>query len=231
MSTSNERIPIPWPQRWELIRERLLPAVCFVATIAACAWLWRYNTRIAPNGVGEVHAAAVEIKSPCNGQLLPLSDSDNSQWSLFDNVKRDATVARVLDQDHNNQIVEVTTPLSGAIASKSAIPGQLLRRGDPILKVIAQAPDYILCHLATQWQSPPAVGSEVAIRPRGHGNLWYSTVVEAVGPAVELAPTAQGMDATVPSRGLPVRLALPKDIDLTPGSVVEIRFPPGSKPL
>src|SRR5262245_17307495 len=100
MSSSNERIPIPWPQRWELIRERLLPALCFIATLAACAGLWRYTARIAPSAVGEVHAASVEIKSPCNGKLLPLSDTDDKPWQLFANVERDATVARVADRDN-----------------------------------------------------------------------------------------------------------------------------------
>ena len=67
-------------------------------------------------------------------------------------------------------------------------------------------------------------GAEVAIREKRRGVPWVKATIAAVGPAVESAPEYPGLDATIPSRGIPLRIALPKGLDLTPGALVEVRF-------
>jgi multidrug resistance efflux pump len=229
MTAPAEQIPIPWSQRWELIRERLLPAACLAATLAVCGWLWRQQALVAPTAIGEVHADVVEIASPCNGELLPIESTTDGKWPLFAAVDRYAVVARIKDRDAGNQVVEMKAPLAGSIVAAPAMPGQFVRAGDLLVRVVSPTPDYIVCHLTGPEKNAPEVGALVSVRQRGHDARWHASRVEAVGPAVEPAPAYQSADALVPIRGLPVRIALPENVDLTPGSVVEVRFSPSAQ--
>jgi hypothetical protein len=100
------------------------------------------------------------------------------------------------------------------------------------VKVASTTPNYIVCHLVKPTAEPPQVGAEVAVRARGSGDSrWHASKVEAIGPAVEPAGELQGVEGLAPVRGLPVRVALPKDVELLPGSVVEVRFSPAQRAL
>lgn len=237
MATSVDRIPVPWAQRRELIRERLFPVACFVATIAACGWLWHYQGRVVPIAIGEVHGARVEIVSPCDGEVLPIGSEEpgtgGAPWTVLATIARGDAAARIARRGSGDaseaaepEIVEVHAPIGGQVTAAPTLVGQRVRRGEPLLTITSPHPTYILCHLPLQWQRPPEQGAEVAVRLKGrNAQLWRAAVVEAVGPAVEPAPAYEGLDATIASRGIPVRIALPQGMDLAPGALVEVRFP------
>jgi multidrug resistance efflux pump len=207
-----------------MLRERLLPAVCFAATLAACALLWRRQAAVAPYAVGEVHAEIVQVNSPAAGQLLPLSESDQSEWPLLTEVQQGGVVARLQPED--GATVEVTAPISGVVTAVAAHPGEWVRAGRPVMTISSARPKYIICHRPDQRAKLPRVGQSVMIRQRGHGGQWVISEVEAVGPAYEAMPAYHGAEAVPMVRGLPIRIAMPVDVDWPPGSLVEVRFPP-----
>lgn len=232
MSVPTERIPIPWPQRREQLRERFLPIACFLATILACGWLWQRQAAVAPVAIGEVYGASVELKSPYDGEVVAVGASEDAEpLPLFANVAKGEVVVRlrrsrrVASAASEGEIVDVTTPLAGSVTARPALAGQHVRRGDVLLKVTSKVPEFILCHLPYQWQAPPAAGAEVAIRLKGRaGAPWILSKIDAAGPAVEPAPAYPGLDSMVASRGVPLRVALPKGMTLSPGSLVEVRL-------
>jgi hypothetical protein len=235
MSTPIERIPIPWPQRRELLRERFTPVLCFIATVTACAALWQYQASVVPVVVGKVHGDFVELVSPVDGKVLAVgSDASADAWPLFAELERGAIAARieVVATPANPAgtgaaapaIAKITTPLAGKVTVAPTVTGQQVRRGDSILTITSPLPAYILCHLPYQWRQPPAAGAEVAIREKRRGVPWVKSTIAAIGPAVESAPEYPGLDATIRSRGVPLRISLPKGLDLTPGALVEVRF-------
>lgn len=235
MPTPIERIPIPWPQRRELLRERWTPVLCFIATITACAALWQHQASVVPVVLGKVHGDSVELVSPVDGKVLPVgSDGATDAWPLFAELEKGAIAARieVAATPANTAstgaaapaIAEIATPLAGKVTIAPTVTGQQVRRGDSILTITSPRPSYILCHLPYQWRQPPPAGAEVAIREKRRGVPWVKTTIAAVGPAVEPAPEYPGLDATIPSRGIPLRIALPKGLDLTPGALVDVRF-------
>jgi multidrug resistance efflux pump len=228
MPNATERIPVPWPQRWETLRERVLPVVCFLATVAACAALWQTQAKIAPYAVGEVHVETVAIKSPISGLLLPVNEDNaaNRAWPLYSEVRPGEVIARVKSIAAAGDVVEVAAPFAGRVTVTAAVPGQHVLRGEHLLTIVSPRPDYIVCHLPDREQAPPAAGLEVAIRRQAPGAHWAAAKVEAVGPAVEPVPMFHGSANNVPERGLPVRIALPPDLGLLPGALVEVRFPP-----
>jgi hypothetical protein len=221
MPNRQNRIPVPWAQRWEIARERLAPVLCFVATVAACAWLWRHQSSVAPFAVGEVHVDWVEIRSPCDGELLSVERYADGRWPLFAEVHEGTSIARV--RKSSDEIVDVRAPMDGVVTAVPALPGQPVQKGEPVLKMASPRAQYILCHLADLRGEAPKPGRRVAIRRHGRASGWTETVVEAVGPAVEAGPADQEL-GLAPVRGLPIRIALPKDVPFTPGSQVDVRF-------
>ncbi len=234
MSIPTERVPIPWPQRRELLRERLFPILCFAATVAACAWLWQRQAAVAPVAIGEVYGASVEIKSPYDGEVIALGqgggeeDGGNRQlWPLFAKLSQGDVAVRVRRSAEGaaGETIAVEAPLTGSVTARSALVGQHVRRGDVLLRISSASPEFIVCHLPYQWQTPPRAGAEVAVRIKGRSSAtWVRSTVEATGPAVEPAPAYPGLDSVVASRGVPLRIALPKGFDALPGSLVEVRL-------
>jgi hypothetical protein len=218
---------MPWPQRWELLRERALPVLCFVATLAACGWLWQRQASVAPFAVGEVRGRSVVVKSPCDGEVLPL-DAAAEVAPLFAKVDKGAVAVRVKQADAGGQVVDVTAPLTGQIAALAVLPGELVEKGDPLFTLAAPVPEYIVCHVADEGQQLPKVGAVVAVRRQARGAPWTPATVEAVGPALEPPPAFLNGVAAAASRLRPLRISLPKDSHLAPGSLVEVRLAPAS---
>jgi hypothetical protein len=224
-----ERIPVPWNQRWELLRERLLPLACFAATVVACAALWRYQSSVTPFALGEVHVESIVVRSPVDGELLSRGDdADATELELYDEVEAGTVVGRVKEGDASSSIVELVAPQSGRIASIVARPGQLVSKGEPVMTVTASTGEFIVCHVAQHGGPVPKAGIVVAIRQQAPGARWTAAKVAAVGPAIELAPSYHGPAASAGDRGLPVRIAMPQELHLQPGTLVEVRFPPAS---
>jgi len=232
MSVPTERIPIPWPQRRELLRERFLPIACFIATIVACGWLWQRQAAVAPVAIGEVYGASVELKGPYEGEVVAVGNGDGAEtWPLFANVAKGDVVVRIRrpagagSVASEGEVIDVPTPLSGSVTARPALAGQHVRRGEVLLKVTSKEPEFILCHLPYQWAEAPEAGAEVAVRLKGRsGATWILSTIEAAGPAVEAAPAYPGLDSMVASRGVPLRVAIPKGMALIPGSLVEVRL-------
>jgi hypothetical protein len=231
MSVPTERIAIPWPQRRELLRERFLPIACFIATIAACGWLWQRQAAVAPVAIGEVYGASVELKSPYDGEVIAVGGGDGAETRpLFAKVAKGDVVVRIRrtaggGAASEGEVIDVSTPLAGSVTARPALVGQHVQRGDVLLKVTSKEPEFILCHLPYQWQDAPPVGAEVAVRLKGRsGATWILSTIEAAGPAVEPAPAYPGLDSMVASRGVPLRVAIPKGMELIPGSLVEVRL-------
>lgn len=230
MSDASDRIPIPPDQRWELVRERVIPGVILAGTLVACAWLGQKQALVATSALGQVHADAVDVVSPVDGKLIEIASASETHLPLFARVEREAVIARIQPRD-DGPVVEMRSPITGVIAASPVVPGQFVRRGQVLARVASTTPNYIVCHIVNPNARPPAVGANVAVRPRGADSTWHASKVDAVGPAVEPAMELQGIEGLAPVRGLPVRVAIPKDVDLLPGSVVEVRFAPAERTL
>jgi len=228
MNARSERIPIPPAQSWENFRERVLPAICLAATLGACGWLWQQQGRVAPFVHGEVGAEIVDIRSPVDGRLEPVEGQPNGQWPLFAPISSGATVARVEQAIGDDMAVDLPSPLDGVVTKVSGLPGQWIGRGETILQIASSKPTFITCHVPDNGSKPPEPGTMVAVRLRGGGNRWAAAEIEGIGPIVASAIIYDGTSTGASIRGVPVRITLPTDLPLKPGTLVDVRFPPGT---
>ena len=198
-----------------------------MATIAACAYLWRRQTQVVPFAVGQVHVEKISIASPHDGIVQPDDAYPAGERPLYANIAKGDVAVRIERTNAAGAVDEVQSPISGSVSAVHAHAGQFVRKGDHILEIVSADSSYILCHLPDLGQEPPEPG-EVDVRQRGRGARWVRTKIEAVGPASETTPTYEGVDIMKPERGIPLRIAAPKDVAFKPGSLVEVRFAPWS---
>ena len=228
MNARPERIPIPSHQRWEDFRERVLPAICLAATLAACGWLWQQQGRVAPFVHGEVGAEVVDIRSPVDGRLQAVEGQPGGQWALFAPISAGATAASVELAAGEESKVDLPAPIDGVVTRVSGLPGQWIARGETILQIASSKPTFITCHVPDNGAKLPEPGTMVDVRLRGGGNRWAAAEIEGIGPIVASAIIYDGSTTGATTRGVPVRIALPAELPLKPGTLVDVRFPPGT---
>jgi multidrug resistance efflux pump len=120
--------------------------------------------------------------------------------------------------------LRIRAPISGTLVAIYAWPGQNVRLGDPVVTLAADHGRYIVSYVRQDQRLRPNAGTPVQVRPRLAGARTVSAVVERIGPQVELIPPHQRRDPAILEWGLPVRIALPEDLAVKPGELVDVRF-------
>jgi multidrug resistance efflux pump len=122
----------------------------------------------------------------------------------------------------------IRAPIRGTICMIHRWPGQNVGAGDPILTIAAEQGRYIVSYIRQEQQLHLVPGMTVAVQPRQRASHPVATLVERIGPQVELIPPHQCRDPRVQEWGLPVRIALPADFHARPGELIDINFKPRS---
>ncbi|NLS94455.1 MAG: HlyD family efflux transporter periplasmic adaptor subunit [Planctomycetaceae bacterium] len=118
----------------------------------------------------------------------------------------------------------IRAPISGTICEIHSWPGQSLRAGDPVVTLAADQGRYIVSYVRQEQRVRPTVGMAVWVRVHGAGGSLVRSVVERVGPQVELVPVHLQRDPKVEEWGQPVCIRPPANLELCPGQLIDIRF-------
>jgi multidrug resistance efflux pump len=123
--------------------------------------------------------------------------------------------------------LEIRAPISGTIVEIYRRPGQSVRIGEPILAIADKRSRYVISYVR-QWQGiRPTRGMPVGVRTRLPGSRPVAAKVDRVGPQIELVPPHHLRDPQVLEWGQPVRIALPQDLSVRPGELVDVTFQSG----
>jgi len=122
------------------------------------------------------------------------------------------------------ETLEIRAPISGTICEILSWPGQHVRQGDPIVTIAAPVGRYIVSYIRQEQRIRPTVDTPVDVRIRLPNSRRVATRVERVGPQFELIPQHHRRDPAVLEWGLPVRIALPKQMTARPGELIDIIF-------
>jgi len=148
--------------------------------------------------------------------LAPIREAVLAQEQLLQDVKRQI------------QSLDVRAPFTGTITAIHAWAGQNVRAGTPILTIAATQGQYIVSFVRQEQRVVPEVGMTVDVRVRSMPRRSSRSVIEQVGPQVEPIPAHHLRDPRVPEWGLPVRIAIPGDMALRPGELVDVVIKAGT---
>jgi multidrug resistance efflux pump len=120
--------------------------------------------------------------------------------------------------------LQIRAPFRGTICAIQGWPGQQIRAGDLIVTLAAEEGRYIVSYVRQEQRIRPAVGMPVAVRLRGSRTLPVGSVIERVGPQVELVPLHHLRDPKTQEWGQPVCIQPPQQLDLRPGELIDVTF-------
>ncbi len=124
------------------------------------------------------------------------------------------------------EALQVRAPITGAICRIHCWPGRNVRAGDPVATIAADQGRYIISYVRQEQRIHPTVGMPVAVRVHGAGGRMLPSTVERVGPQYEVIPPRQCRGPDAAEWGLPVRIVIPKTLDIRPGELVDVTFKP-----
>lgn len=170
-------------------------------------------------------AERVTQEQPIGQELLP-SELSTAAREHFTELRNDRQLLAIRALQLRNQAnaLLIRAPISGTLVDVFCSPGQRLPAGALIATLAADYGSYIVSYLPEATRFEPLPGMRVTLRSRSASAMSVESEVEEVGRQIEPVPISLATNPTIPERGLPVRIALPTEIDLQPGVLVDIVF-------
>jgi multidrug resistance efflux pump len=164
-------------------------------------------------------------EQPIGQELLPneLSTAAREHFTELRN-DRQLLAIRALQLRNQANTLLVRAPISGTLVDVFCSPGQRLPAGAPIATLAADYGSYIVSYLPEATRFEPLPGMRVTLRSRAAGVRAVESEIEEVGRQIEPIPVSLATNPTIPERGVPIRIALPTEIDLQPGVLVDIAY-------
>lgn len=223
------RIPRSPAVQWRRLRAQVLPILVFLAAVGTSAWLWS-EVGGSISAIGKVEAPRVEVSSPVAATVVALPNQAGGQWSLYEHVTAGEVIAVLEDQTQNPaKVIEVRAPISGTLIGVYCWPGQTVILGGPIATIAADYGRNLVAYLPEDSHLAVAPGTRVTLRPRVASSRTYVSQVDLVARQVEAMPRHQWSIPNIPQWGVPVRIKMPDDATLAPGSLVDLQFQAGSR--
>ena len=141
-----------------------------------------------------------------------------------------AAEARVEHMHARMAALEIRSPISGTIAAVNCYPGQGVRAGELIVTIAAEKADHIVAYVRSEQQIRPQEGSTVGVRLRLPASTLVMSTATRIGSQWEPMPEPLRRDPNVAEMVLPVRIAIPPQLEIRPGELVDVTFfPQGRK--
>jgi multidrug resistance efflux pump len=121
-------------------------------------------------------------------------------------------------------LLEIPAPITGTLVNVYCWPGQIVAPGGLIATIAADHGQHIVGYLPEHSTIQPKVGMPVTLRARLAGAPRIASEVEEVGQMIERLPEHHWAVSNMAQWGLPVRIKMPPDASLRPGSLVDIMF-------
>jgi multidrug resistance efflux pump len=175
--------------------------------------------------IGEVASPKVNVTSPATGIVLALPHETNGNWSVLDRVDAGDVIARIaIEGDEAAKTVDVLAPVSGTILAVTCWPGQTVIPGQLIATIAVDRAQHVVSYVPEESRFEVRPGMRVTMVGRVAGSPRVSSEVEQVGKVVQQVPRHQRTHATMPQWGAPVRIKMPNELALKPGSLVDVIF-------
>jgi multidrug resistance efflux pump len=128
------------------------------------------------------------------------------------------------DLELRTESLEIRAPISGTLVAVNCWPGQAVPQGGRVATIAADHGQHIVSYLPEDSRLEPQPGMRVVLRPRAHAAGHLTSEVEQVGHQIQRIPDRYLPKSSSSRWGIPVRIKMPSDASLRPGSVVDVEF-------
>lgn len=119
------------------------------------------------------------------------------------------------------------SPIDGVVSQSWRGGGEAVKAGDPVLTVVSARPSAVVAYMTAGQANRFAPGAPVRLMVTRDGGVHQvaHTSVQATGPLAEKLPAQLWHNPTVPEWGWPVKIAVPEELGLFSGEVIEVGQP------
>jgi multidrug resistance efflux pump len=121
-------------------------------------------------------------------------------------------------------LLEIPAPITGTLVNVYCWPGQIVAPGGLIATIAADHGQHIVGYIPEQSTIVPKVGMQVTMRARMARSPRITSTIEEIGKQIQQLPSHQRALANLSQRGMQVRIKMPPDASLLPGSLIDIVF-------
>ena len=151
---------------------------------------------------------------PTADQILFRQRSDRCRF-ITEQLASIASMAEALD---------IVSPAKGQISKAFVRSAQSLQQGIPVATVTPSTGTWVVVYAREQGIVRVAEGTRVTVSLLGDQRQKFSSTVASVGPKIESIPSRQRSNPRIEEWGRPMRIAVPSNIEIPPGSLVNVAF-------
>lgn len=146
--------------------------------------------------------------------------------SLFRSMKRRCELlqSRLMATEKLANSLDIFSPVDGQIDKTHVQTLQLIEPGAPIASLIPSRENYAIGYSRESSTIRPVVGMPVALRSLSDPNLRFESTIQSVGPKIESIPSRHRVNPRVEEWGRPVRIPIPEEMAIQPGSSISIEL-------
>ena len=146
--------------------------------------------------------------------------------SLFRSLRRRCQLAesQLMAAMKSANLLDIVSPIEGQINQTYVHALEAIVAGTPVVSVVPRRSGYVTGYVREHSVLNPIVGMPVVMWSRSDPSLRFDSRVESVGPKIEAVPVRQRANSRVEEWGRPVRIPIPEEMAVQPGSVLEIEF-------
>ncbi len=190
---------------------------------------WQYE-QVRLQSLAQLAGTAPQITPDKSVDPVPAPElSENIPFAIRDELVRVREARRALDLrweelSLRTGLLEIPAPISGTLVNVYCWPGQIVHPGGLIATIAADHGQHVVGYVPEHSNVVVKSGMPVTLRARLSGAPRVTSEIEEVGQMIERLPEHHWAVANMPQWGLPVRIKMPPDVALRPGSLVDIVF-------
>ncbi len=120
--------------------------------------------------------------------------------------------------------LDIVSPTKGQISKAFVRSAQSLQQGIPVATVTPSTGTWVVVYSREQGIFRAAQGTPVTVSLLRDSRQKFSSTVASVGPKIESIPSRQRSNPRVEEWGRPMRIAVPSNVEIPPGSLVSVAF-------
>ena len=120
--------------------------------------------------------------------------------------------------------LDIVSPAKGQISKAFVRSAQSLQQGTAVATVTPSTGTWVVVYSRDQGILRLAAGMPVTVSLLRDPRQKFSSTVASVGPKIESIPARQRSNPRVEEWGRPMRIAVPENVEIPPGSLVSVAF-------
>ncbi len=180
---------------------------------------------------GEIQRLAIEIAAGETSAAEEIAEVDIDHLAAADEIlfRQRSDRSRLISEQlasiaAMSESLDIISPASGQVSKTFVQARQTVQQGLPVATVTPSTGTWVVVYSREHGIVRPFPGMPVTISLLRDPSQRFTAAVESIGPRIESVPGRQRANSRIEEWGRPMRIAVPANVVLPPGSLVRVAF-------